>query len=131
MAAASYTNAPSGPADDAHGCTAIRSRCNQLGKQSGELLRLLGRQPRAEVLLDAGRIDRPHLAAQLPALGGDEQHVAAAVLRALAPLDQPILFQAIERLLATPMISPRLPCISVPLATAVSAPGPVMCPNPF
>src|SRR6516165_6457549 len=31
--------------------------------------------------------------------------------------------QAIERLLATPMMSPRLPCIRVPAGTMLSAPG--------
>src|SRR5215475_15772711 len=31
--------------------------------------------------------------------------------------------QAIERLLATPIMSPRLPCIRVPAGTALSAPG--------
>src|SRR5262249_17851658 len=31
--------------------------------------------------------------------------------------------QAMERLLATPMMSPRLPCIRVPAGTLLSAPG--------
>src|SRR5262245_29458596 len=35
--------------------------------------------------------------------------------------------QAIERLLATPMMSPRLPCMRVPAGTALSAPGALIC----
>src|SRR5262245_47338351 len=97
MAAASYTNASSGPANAACARLPFGSCCNQLAKQASQLPGFLCRQPGTEVLVDGGRIDGPHLAPQLPALGGDDQHVAAPILAAWAPLDQTLPLQAIDQ----------------------------------
>src|SRR6185503_16284082 len=86
--AASYTISPAGLG---------RLGLHELGQQAGQLLRLSLGQVRAEVLLDGPDIDRPHGPAQRSPLGGDDEHIVAAIESALVTLDQTFALQPVDQ----------------------------------